>query len=218
MSPKVQEIAADARELLDEWFGEAIRDADEAQRRMPIWFTPDVARDSELERFEPLVRLALAGKLQDWRRHPRSCLALILLLDQFPRQLYRGSPDAFAGDGRALALARLAVQRGFLSRLHPLEASFLAMPFQHAEDLSAQREGVRHYRRLLSSAPPDWRKLLESSLAYSEKHLAIVETFGRFPYRSAILGRPMTAAEKAYIEEGGDSFGQIPPRWGRTDF
>jgi uncharacterized protein (DUF924 family) len=99
------------------------------------------------------------------------------------------------------------VARGHLDALRPVEQVFLLMPYQHVEDLELQREGVALYERVARSAPPEWRPLLENTLAFARRHLAVVERFGRFPHRNAALGRVTTSAERTYLSEGGERFG-----------
>ncbi|QIG48229.1 DUF924 domain-containing protein [Nordella sp. HKS 07] len=159
------------------------------------WFVKDTAFDGALSvRFKEALAKARDGAFDHWAETPRGMLALILMLDQFSRNIHRGSPLAFAADKKALALARRAVSHGdHLTVPAPL-AMWLIMPFEHAEDLDAQRRCVA----LFAARQPDmvhWAKL----------HLDIIERFGRFPHRNAILGRKSTPEELAFLAAGGFS-------------
>jgi uncharacterized protein (DUF924 family) len=122
------------------------------------------------------------------------------VLDQFPRNMFRGTPRAFAADARALALARDAVQRGFDEVLLPAQCWFVYLPFEHAEDLGAQRESLRLFERLATDAAG------AGTLTYAMRHYAVIERFGRFPHRNAILGRASTPEELAFLAQPGSSF------------
>src|SRR5690606_29667339 len=134
------------------------------------------------------VRIALGGGYESWEADIRTRLALILLLDQFPRNIHRRTAAAFAGDARALRLARQSVQAADHERLAPFERMFLLMPYQHAEDQDAQREGVREFEALARESDEKTRAVLESSADYARKHYEIIQRFGRFPYRNEVLG------------------------------
>jgi uncharacterized protein (DUF924 family) len=185
----------DARAVLDFWFG-----AEDAPREE--WFRKDPAFDARIAaRFGPLVERALAGELADWQRSPESALALILLLDQFTRNIFRDSPRAFAGDPLALAAARSLVASGRDQELPPLRRAFAYMPFEHAEDLAAQDEAVRLFTPLAAQAP-----YLTQMLDYAHRHRAVVARFGRFPHRNAVLGRTSTPEEVAFLTQPGSGF------------
>lgn len=204
-------MPATAREVLDFWFGDAAAGDDKAiQEAFSRWFKSDAEFDAEIERrFGALIENALAGGLREWENEIHSRLALILLLDQFPRNVFRRTARAFAGDSRALGLAVEAVREGQDRNLQPVEKVFLLMPYQHAEQHSVQDESVRLFRELAeASAPGAVRKFLQSSLEYAEKHREIVARFGRFPYRNDVLGRTSTEAEEHWLQETEQRFGQ----------
>jgi uncharacterized protein (DUF924 family) len=185
----------EAQAVLDFWFG-----ADDAPREE--WFRKDAAFDRRIaERFGPLVERALAGELAGWQESPDSALALILLLDQFTRNIFRDSPRAFAGDPLALATARSLVASGRDQALPPLRRAFAYMPFEHAEDLAAQDEAVRLFTPLAEQAP-----FLAEMLDYAHRHRVIVARFGRFPHRNAVLGRVSTAEEAQFLTQPGSGF------------
>lgn len=196
------------QQLLEEWFGETRRDPALVAERNAFWFGPDRDRDARLrERYGDRVAEALAGGLTHWQDDPSSRLALILLLDQLPRNIHRGTPRAFAGDHRAAALALAGIGTGMERSLCPVEQAFFYMPLQHAEDLAAQRLCVQQFRGL-ADRNPEHPEVFGRFLAFAEEHRDIIERFGRFPHRNAILGRAPTTEERAYLEDGAPRFGQ----------
>lgn len=204
-------VSPAAREILDFWLGDAVGGDEQAlNNAFERWFGGSSEIDERVRaRFGAQVGSALEGGFEEWEGNVRARLALILLLDQFPRNVFRRTARAFAGDARALKLARQAVARGEDRELSLVERVFLLMPFQHAEDLDAQREGVALFRELAQQpAPPYLRKLLESSLKFAEKHHDIISQFDRFPYRNEALGRTPTAKEKTWLEKTSVRFGQ----------
>ncbi len=199
----------DPEDILQFWFGDATHSPGNAEARMSLWFGASPKVDAQIrERFSASVEAAAAGQHASWTRAQRPALALVVLLDQFPRNIWRGTARAFAHDAQALAVARQAVAAGFVHELAPIEQPFLTLPFQHSEALDAQRESVHLCREILETAPPDWRPFLEGFLPYAQQHLELIARFGRFPHRNAVLGRVSTPEEEAYLDRGGDSFGQ----------
>lgn len=186
-------------EVLAFWFGSA--DAVD-----PRWFKRSDAFDAEIDnRFGATVQAALAGRLDAWALRPEGVLALIVLLDQFTRNMYRGTPAAFAGDAQALALAQKLVDSGELLRLPPLQRWFATMPLEHAEDLALQQQCVRLFEALAAEVGPH-REALAGALDYARRHRDVVARFGRFPHRNAILGRISTPEEAAFLLQPGSSF------------
>jgi uncharacterized protein (DUF924 family) len=195
------------QEVLETWFGNVCENPDALSGRMPWWFGPDQARDRQLaNHYGDHCEAALAGQLGGWQAAPLSRLALILLLDQFPRNLFRGTPLAFSGDDRAAMLCLSGVQAGLDRQLLPVERVFFYMPLQHAEDAVTQQVSVKLFRGLADeqSASSEYAGFA----GYAKKHLDIIDRFGRFPHRNETLGRPATADEISYLEEGGERFGQ----------
>jgi uncharacterized protein (DUF924 family) len=181
-----------ARDVLGFWFGSA---ADDAPR--PQWFRKDEAFDALIRaRFGAAVERALLGAWREWDATPDGALARVLLLDQFTRNAFRGTPRAFAGDALALDAARAMVTRGDDQTLPPLRRVFVYLPFEHAEDVAAQRESVRLFETLALGDYAD----------YARRHAVIVERFGRFPHRNAVLGRKSTAEEIEFLKQPGSSF------------
>lgn len=202
----------EALEVRRFWFGRLPLKPDGLAERVTLWFGsgPEEQQTDELvrSRFSGLIERAATGELSAWADSPRRRLSLILLLDQFPRHVYRGTSRAFATDREALGLALSGMQSAADAALTPVERIFFYMPLQHAEVRDAQEESVAAYRRLLNEAPAELKKLFASSLEYAQQHRSIVARFGRFPHRNRALGRANTAEEEAYLAEGGQHFGQ----------
>lgn len=171
------------------------------------WYMKDDAFDREIEaRFGTALELGARGALDGWKATPRGRLALVILLDQFSRNVYRNQPRAFAQDARACSSALEAIAAGDERELTIVERSFLYMPLMHAEDVDLQHECVAKFERLRDDAPADLRKFVENGLDYAHRHADIIERFGRFPHRNAILGRTSKADELAFLEQPGSSF------------
>jgi uncharacterized protein (DUF924 family) len=204
----------EARSVRDFWFGPLPLSAAELNRRVRFWFGDDSSavrqrRDDTIrERFAALLERAAAGELAAWADGPRRRLSLILLLDQFPRNIYRGSARAFAYDARALGLALSGMQSAADAALDVVERVFFYMPLQHAESREVQDESVAAYRRVLAEASADVQGFFASSLRSAEHHRSIIEQFGRFPHRNRVLERPGTPEEEQWLARSGDSFGQ----------
>ena len=194
--------------VLGFWFGDGLDSPESVTERCRLWFQGDPSFDGQIrERFDGLPSRAQQGSLDSWQGQPRSSLALVLVLDQFPRNLFRGTSQCFAYDGLAHEIALAALERGFDTALAPLEATFLYLPLEHAEDLESQERCVSLFRGLLDRAPVELRPQFESFLSYATRHQEVIERFGRFPHRNAVLGRSSTSEELSYLEAGGDTFG-----------
>jgi uncharacterized protein (DUF924 family) len=202
-------MVADPDEILDFWFADAAHDPEKAKIRSRRWFGTSAEFDETVrQRFTSTVEAAAAGELREWLTHARSTLALVIVSDQFPRNIWRGKAQAFAHDDQALRTAQHGLDAGYLLELAPIEAAFLILPYQHSEALEAQRQSVRLYEELVRLVSPEWRPLLKENLSFARQHLAIIERFGRFPHRNALLGRTATAEEVAFLQGGGPMFGQ----------
>ena len=201
----------EARVVRDYWFGPERLTAEAMGRRMDFWFGAENAQhDEEIRtRFGGLLERAAAGALAGWADGPRRRLSLIVLLDQFPRNMFRGTARAFDYDAQALPLALTGMQSGADGALDFAERLFFYMPLEHAESLEAQDESVAAFRRLLAEVPPDLHAIFADTLRFAEEHRSIIERFGRFPHRNALLGRDSSRAEAEWLREGGGrSFGQ----------
>jgi uncharacterized protein (DUF924 family) len=186
-------------DVLDFWFGDA-------SGIDPRWFRRSDAFDREIAaRFGAAVQAALAGGLERWAETTDGALALILLLDQFTRNMHRGTPLAFAGDAQALALSRRLVATGEHLQLSPLRRWFAYMPLEHAEDLALQAQCVRLFEALAAEPGPH-REALAGALDYARRHHDVIARFGRFPHRNATLGRVSSVAEAAFLRQPGSSF------------
>jgi uncharacterized protein (DUF924 family) len=194
------DLPTEALAVLDTWFGPDIVAGRGAPR--PEWFRKDPAFDAGLrERFGALVARAQAGELAGWTGTPAGTLALIVVLDQFSRNIHRCSPSSFAGDARALALARGLMEAGLDRTLPPVARMFVYLPFEHSETLSDQDIAVE---RMGALGREDAR--LADLGEWAEKHRVVIRRFGRFPHRNAALGRASTPEEEAFLREPGSSF------------
>lgn len=168
-------------EVLEFWFSDRVR---------PLWFNSNPEFDSELtERFLAAYLAAAAGALQEWENGAEGALALVIALDQFPLNMFRGQPRSFATEAAARGVARRAVDRGFDRRLTDEQKGFLYLPFMHSEDLRDQDLSVELYEKAG----------LADSLKWAKHHRGLIRRFGRFPHRNAILGRDSTPEERAYL-------------------
>jgi len=187
-----------APEVLDFWFGAP--GTDEYGKEREFWFRKSAATDDLIRsRFGADVEAALRGERGAWAQTTDGTRALILLLDQFTRNIFRDTPRAFAGDTRALEHARYLVASGADSRLEPMERWFVYLPFEHAESIEAQRESLRLFGALAAAGHPD-------ALKWARKHHDAIARFGRFPHRNRILGRTSTAEELEYLAQPGAGF------------
>jgi uncharacterized protein (DUF924 family) len=190
-------IDTQAAKVLEFWFGSG---ADYGKRHKR-WFEKNAAFDDEIRRrFATLVEELLAGEHLDWLNEPRACLARIVALDQFPRQIHRGTRLAFAADPLALAAARHAVAERYDAGMLPVERLFAYLPFEHSESLADQDLACALMEPLAQFPETD------DALRYAEAHRAIVARFGRFPHRNALLGRKSTAEEIEFLKQPGSSF------------
>jgi uncharacterized protein (DUF924 family) len=196
-------VAAEPFEaVLGDWFGPLGPDGLPAEAKRRRWFGGGAAVDAELrERFGAEVEAALAGRREAWAGTPHGRLALVILLDQFPRNIFRGTARAFAGDALALRHAEAAVAAGEDTRLVSIERQFLYLPFEHAEDPAQQARSVALFERLAGQAAPALRDGLQEALDYARRHQVVIERFGRFPARNAALGRASTPEERAFLAE-----------------
>lgn len=193
--------------VLEFWFGDDADDAAIAKRQAPLWWEKHPETDRQIrERFGSLVASAERGALASWLATPEGRLALILLCDQFPRNIWRGTPDAFRFDSlaRTWCLDGLATQVDRM--LRPIHRVFFYLPLEHAEDPGLQDRCVTLFRALLADVPGSSRETFAGYLDYAVRHQAVIARFGRFPHRNAILGRASTPAELRFLEEPGSSF------------
>src|SRR2546425_82786 len=201
-------MSPDPGQVLSFWFANALGSPEAAKDQGRLWFEQSDTFDEEIRRrFGDLPERAARGEFETWRSAPRSTLALVLLLDQFPRNLFRDSPRAFEFDAKAAAVASGAIAAGFDEKLRPLEAVFLYLPFEHAEDLELQNRSVELFLKLCLRAPELLKSQFEEFADYAHRHREVIRRFGRFPHRNALLGREPTSEESAYLGLGGEVFG-----------
>jgi uncharacterized protein (DUF924 family) len=212
----------EALRIREFWFGKALTGTLQAHaemtsrmlalnRRVDLWFASDPqvrTQQDDLIRHEfgDLVERAGRGELNGWADSPRRRLSLIILLDQFPRQIFRGSPHAFEYDPQALTLCLSGIQSAADGALNIIERIFFYMPLQHAEALEVQDESVAAYKRLVADSPVELRATFEESLQSAQEHREIIRQFGRFPHRNPLLGRTTTLEEAAFLKKNPDKF------------
>ncbi len=195
-------------ELISHWFAETLDEPATITGRMGWWFSADEKRDQIMaDRFSGLVEECAAGHHYHWLDDPEGRLAMIIALDQLPRNLFRGTPRAFSNDSYTAALCLAAAHTGQDKALKPIQRAFLYMPLQHFEDLQAQEAGVQLYERL-AEENLEWPVFAEGFTAFARLHRDIIARFGRFPHRNKILNRDSTAEEAEYLAGDAPMFGQ----------
>jgi len=186
-------------EILDFWFDSP--QSPEYGKERSFWFTKKPEFDKQLsDYFLSTYEQAAAGELDSWEDSPRSCLALLLLLDQFPRNMFRGTPKSFATDAKAIAIANNAIAKGFDQYLLPVQRWFMYLPFEHSENIADQQRCVDLFATLKDD--PD----SAATIDYALRHKSVIERFGRFPHRNKILGRETTPQEAEFLKQPGSSF------------
>lgn len=195
--------------ILAFWFREHELSAPQIDRRMDIWFGEDDVFDLECKKeFADDVERAAAGQLDHWAHKPHGRLALILLLDQFRRNIFRNTAAAFAGDKAALKLCVEGAMEKKDQGLTPIQRAFFYMPLQHAESAKVQAKSVALFSKLAQAVSPTYRETFETIAQFAELHRDIIERFGRFPHRNQLLGRPNTAEEEEFLSGESPDFGQ----------
>jgi uncharacterized protein (DUF924 family) len=196
-----------AAEILEYWFGELTGPLDDAPEKSSLWFTQSARTDDEIRsRFGALLEPGARGDFDAWTREARGRLALVLLLDQFPRNIHRAHSEAFAYDARALETALGGITSGQDRQLYPIERVFMYLPLEHAESRELQRLSVKKFEELLQSVPEEQKKSYQGYFDYALRHAEIVERFGRFPHRNAALGRSSTGEEIVFLQGPHSSF------------
>lgn len=209
MTIETTSCVADAGDLLDFWFADSADGPEAFAGRNRIWFRGGAPFDRVCtEQFAATLEAAMSGGLEHWKESPRGRLAWIILLDQLSRNIYRGTPGAFQQDRQALAACREGIELGHDEQLSPIERTFFYMPLEHAEDREVQALSVRLFESLARESSGEWREQLEANAGYARQHRDIVEKFGRFPHRNALLARDPSPAEEAYLADDAPHFGQ----------
>ncbi len=195
--------------ILAFWFKAHELSAPQIDGRMDIWFGEDPVFDHEIAKeFADDVEEASTGRLDHWAHKPHGRLALILLLDQFRRNIYRNSAEAFALDKAALKLCVEGAMEKKDAGLTPIQRVFYYMPLQHAESRKVQAKSVQIYRRLADAVSPTYRETFETIAQFAELHRDIVERYGRFPHRNRLLNRKNTPDEAEFLAGDAPTFGQ----------
>ncbi|MDB5802662.1 MAG: hypothetical protein JWL63_3601 [Rhodocyclales bacterium] len=193
--------------ILEFWFGNGADDSAVAKEKSTLWWSKNSETDRYMrDRFGDCVHMAAGGELDDWSSSPRGRLALILLCDQFPRNIHRDTPQSFAFDSQARAWCKAGLRDGDDRQLRHIERVFFYLPLEHSESLDDQNEAVARYGALTSEVPVERQKDFAGYVDFAKHHRDIIQRFGRFPHRNAILGRASTAEELAFLKEPGSSF------------
>lgn len=191
-----------AVDILRFWFGDPEDSAGEYGQQRKVWFKKDPTFDDRIRRsFLTDYEQAAAGTLATWQHEPCPCLALVILLDQFPRNLFRGSARSFASDRAARDTANYALTQGYDQQVLPVERMFFYLPLEHSENLADQERSVALVRSLHAAHPG-----FDSTLDYALRHRDVIQRFGRFPHRNKILGRETTPEEAAFLRQPGSRF------------
>ena len=196
-------------QILSFWFKEQELSAPQIDRRMDIWFGEDPVFDHDIEKeFADDIEKASEGKLNHWADEPHGRLALIILIDQFRRNIYRGTLKAFSHDKVALKLCVEGAVEKKDKGLTPIQRVFFYMPLQHAESAKVQAKSVELYERLAESVSPTLQETFLTVAKFAELHKDIIDQFGRFPHRNVLLGRENTPEEDEYLAGDSPDFGQ----------
>lgn len=194
-------------DVLEFWLGSDFPSPASAAQRTRRWFSKDDNLDQSIrERFGDAINAALAGSFDQAVGNHLDWLALLILLDQFPRNVFRDSPRAFAGDGKALGLALAGIARDDDQEVHRMARLFCYLPLEHSEDPVMQERSVALFRSFQEQAMSDSADMAKSWLDFAIQHHAVIERFGRFPHRNEVLGRESTQEERAYLAEPGSGF------------
>lgn len=199
---------ANATSVLEFWFGKNPDDPKTVGERLSKWFTRNDAFDAEVRRtLGDAAEQAARGELDGWAQSsPRERLALVLLLDQVPRNLHRGDKRAFATDDKAQKVVTEGLSKGDEVSLSFLERAFFYMPLEHSERLEHQRWSVQRFEKLHGDAPPELKETLRSFLDYARRHHYVIDKFGRFAHRNAVLGRQTTQQEADFLAKHPEGF------------
>jgi uncharacterized protein (DUF924 family) len=191
-------------QVLENWFGPFVGPESYSFEKAQTWFSQSLDNQRRMrDLFEVDLMNAVKGQYNAWREIPRGRLALIILLDQVPRNIYGDKPQAYASDRMALGLVIEGIQKGDDMKLYPIERAFFYLPLQHSEDPNMQALSISKYQELANQTPPSIRSQIQEFLAYAAIHQNVISKFGRFPYRNIIYGRKSTPEELEYIRNWG---------------
>lgn len=197
------------QQVLNFWFSDIKLDSPRVDSRMDRWFSNDPTLDEQIrEEFMPLIERASNGDLMDWAETPLGRLALIILVDQFRRNVYRGTAQAYALDNLALKICIEGTINNDYKTLTPFQRLFFFMPLQHSESLKVQEKSVGIYQALAESVSETLQETFQTTAQFAELHHDIIENFGRFPHRNKVLGRANTPDEESFLGGDASNFGQ----------
>lgn len=189
------------------WFGTDADDVQIADQKKKLWWSKDAAVDGLItQHFEKATLAAAEGLLDSWKMTPRGLLALILLTDQFPRNMYRGTPASFAYDHVALQLTMQALEQSVDQLLRPIERVFIYLPLEHSESICDQERAVQLFEQLVNDVAASQKSTFTGFHQFAIRHRDIIARFGRFPHRNDVLGRTSTDEEIAFLKTAGSSF------------
>ena len=197
----------DLHAVLNFWFGLDTDDAKTAQSQAKLWWSKNDDLDAAIrDGFANLTEQALQKELTGWENTAEGRLALVILCDQFPRNMYRNTPESFAYDAQARAYCEAGLQAQADRQLRHIQRVFFYLPLEHSESLADQDRAVALYDALRQEVPETQRETFEGFYQFAIKHRAVIQRFGRFPHRNVILGRTSTAEEVKFLSEPGSSF------------
>ena len=192
------------------WFGKDADDVDDAEiatKQSKLWWSKDDVLDALIkDRFASYSESASSGNLDHWAVSANGCLSLILLCDQFPRNMYRDMPAAFASDAKALALSKAGLASGLDKNLRAIQRVFFYLPLEHSELLADQDSAVAQFEQLAKETSASHQTIFNNFLNFALRHREVIRRFQRFPHRNKILGRQSTVEELAFLAQPGSSF------------
>jgi len=195
------------RTVLDFWFGQDVDDARTAKSQAKLWWSKNEVQDAAIrDQFADQNAQAIRGELDSWQHTAEGRLALVILCDQFPRNMYRATPKSFACDAQARAYTEAGLAAQADRHLRPIQRVFFYLPLEHSEALTDQDRAVALYDALRNEVPEAQREIFEGYYRFAIRHREVIQRFGRFPHRNVILGRSSTPAEVQFLSEPGSSF------------
>lgn len=193
--------------ILEFWFGAGDSNLEIIKDKFKLWWKKDRSLDVEIQQqFGYLLEVMKKGELDDWRESAKGRLAMIILADQFSRNIYRNTPASFVNDDLALSLAKSGIKAGMDKGLRLIERVFFYMPFMHAESLAEQEKAVKLFSELVSEGDKEEKNSLQTNLDFAVRHRNVIKQFGRFPHRNRILGRKSTNEEIEFLKTPGSTF------------
>ena len=208
MTKVTQSDAPSVTAILEYWFGAELDDVDDIRNRKKIWYGGGRIVDEQIkQKFGPTIEALEMGRLLEWGESAKGGLALVIVLDQFSRHVYRGKREAYLQDPLARAIARRLIDRQLDMELSIAQRVFLYHPFKHSESPVDQQISLKLFKKLHDSSPLVWRSFTQNYLDNAQSHSDLIERFGRYPHRNSVLGRESTPEEKLLLESG-SRFGQ----------